>query len=105
MARQRVAMSALIPVGLQTMSLANSTAIAINTTCRAASTLVFSVETNSVRMSASATAPTLNTGVLFAAGGPYVLDGYNGTSLMKFQRTTGTAKVSIMSYRSAGGDR
>src|SRR5512145_915069 len=97
--------SALAPVGFQVMSLSNSTAIAINSTCRASTALLFSVETNDVRMRTDATAPTLSTGVLYPTGGPYWILGYNGTSLMKFQRSTGTAKVSIMAYKNVTGDR
>lgn len=96
----RVINAALIPVAFQTMSLANSTAVAVNSTAQAASALHVSVETNAVRYRADGTAPTLTTGVLLATGSHW-LYGYNGTSVLKFQRSTATSKVSIMAYREA----
>ena|SRR3990172_9399379 len=89
----------LIPVGFQVMSLSNSTSIAVNTTCRVADVLDISVETNHARYRADATAPTLTTGVLLPKDTYYRLEGYNRTANFKFQRSTGTSKVSIMAYR------
>ena len=99
-----VGLMGMIPGGFQAMTLSNSTALSINSTARAdASCFIFSVETNDVRMRADGTAPTKTTGVLFgsASGGPYIID-WNGTSAVKFQRTTGTAKVSIQGWRWPG---
>ena len=104
MAAQRVGFAGLIPVGFQTMSLANSTAVAVNSTCRAASVLHISVETQSCRYRADGTSPTLTTGVLLTTGS-YWINGYNGTANLRFQRSTGTSKVSLMAYRQVGGDR
>ncbi len=104
MAIQRVGLAGLIPVGFQTMSLANSTAVAVNSTCRNASVLFISVETNHARYRADGTAPALTTGVLLPTGLLHRIE-YNGTSVMKFQRSTGTSKVSLMAYKYAGGDR
>ena len=102
---ERVGLAGLIPVGFQTMSLANSTAVAVNSTCRGGSVLIISVETNAVRFRADATAPTLTTGVLLPKDlAPYRIE-YNGSANFKFQRATGTAKVSLMSFKYAGGDR
>jgi hypothetical protein len=95
----RIAASGLVPVGFQVMTLSNSTAVAVNSTCRAANVLYISVETNSVRMRADGTAPTLTTGVMFFVDNTYELNGYNGTASLKFQRSTGTAKVSIQAWR------
>lgn len=97
----------LIPVGFQRISLANSTAVALNSTIKLdASVLHITVETQSVRYRADGTSPTLTTGVLLtAAAGPYWFHGFNGTSNLKFQRSTGNAVVSIMAYRQAGGGR
>ena len=61
--------------------------------------LHISIETNAVRMRSDATAPTLTTGVLISSGVLFVFEGYNGTANLKFQRSTGTAKVSIMAYK------
>ena len=97
-----VGLQGLIPVGFETLTLSNSTAQGLNSTSRAsASVVVFSVETNSVRMRADGTAPTKTTGVLFAAGGPYCLD-WDGSAAFKFQRSTGTAKVSVQTFRYPG---
>ena len=110
MANQRIGMAGLRSVGFQTMSLANSTAVRINSTCKAASVLHISVETNACRYRADGTLPALTTGVLLAVGSHWV-EGYSGqvnstgTVYMAFQRSTGTSKVSIMAYRYAGGER
>jgi hypothetical protein len=100
MARKRVAPGALIPVAYQTITLANSTAVGLNTTVRATGQVLdISVETQSVRFRADGTDPTLSTGVLIPTGlAPYRLD-FNKTSALTFQRTTGTATVSVMAWR------
>jgi len=92
---------ALEPVGFQEMSLENSTAIAVNSTIAGSQFIIFSVETNDVRMRET-TVPALTTGVLFKKDlAPYEWDGFTGNS-MTFQRATGTAKVSIQGYKYAG---
>lgn len=104
MAPRRTVPGLLRPVAFQTASLSNSTAVAVNSTVRAAlpSMLLLSVETNSVRLRADGTAPTLNTGVLFtAANSPYWLP-FDRTSQMKFQRLTGTCKISLMAFKNQG---
>ena len=95
----------LIPQAFQTDSLSNSTAVAINSTVRAAEvdTLHFSVETNDVRYRVDGTDPTLTTGVLLQKDNDYWFYGYDNTANFKFQRTTGTALVQIMGYKTAGG--
>lgn len=100
----RVGLAGLIPVGFQTMSLANSTSVAVNSTCRSGSVLLISVETNHARFRSDGTNPTLTTGVLLPTGLLHRIE-FNGTSVMKFQRSTGVSKVSLMSFEYAGGDR
>jgi len=105
MAITRIRKAGLIPAGFQVMSLANSTAVAINSTVQDASVLFISVETTDARMRSDGTDPTNNTGVLFTkALAPYELDGYDGTSILKFCRSggAGTSTVSIMGYKHAG---
>lgn len=51
-------------------------------------------------MRADNVAPTKTTGVLFAAGQTYTIDVYSGSGL-KFQRTTGTCKISIQAFKNA----
>lgn len=105
MSYSRVGLAGLIPVGAQEMTLSDSTAIAVNSTLRAASVLLFSVETQSARFSMSAT-PALTTGVLFRTSpGIYMLEGYNGTSKAMFQRSTGTCTVQIEGFRHPGDGR
>jgi len=100
MATPRIGLDGLIPVGFQVMSLADGTAIAINSTARTgAHVLDISVETQPARYRADGTDPTLTTGVLLQNNDTYRFHGYNGTSVLAFQRTTGTAKVSIQSYK------
>lgn len=106
MSAPRPGKAALIPVGFQSMSLSNSTAIAINSTARGsknvARVLDISVETNAVRYRMDGSNPTLTTGVVLNKDATYRLEGYNGTSALKFQRSTGTSKVSIQSYKYIG---
>jgi hypothetical protein len=95
----------LVPVAFQVITLSNSTAVAVNSTVRGAkaSVLDISVETNACRMRADGSNPTLTTGVVIPKDqAPFRFSGYNRTSLLKFQRTTGTSKVSIMAYKYLG---
>ncbi len=103
MASPRVFPGLLVPVAFQTISLSNSTAVAINSTVRGAlaSVLHISVETNNARYRADGTNPALTTGVLLETGS-YWFYGYNRTSQLKFQRATGTSKISIMAYKNKG---
>ena len=90
-------------MGFQTLSLANSTALGLNSTMRGARVLLISVETNDARMRADGTNPALTTGVLLTkALAPMRFEGFNGTSGLKFQRTTGVSKVSIMGFKHPG---
>lgn len=103
MANKRTVPGNLVPVAFQTMSLSNSTAIAINSTVRASSRcLHISVETNDVRYRSDATLPTLTTGILLEKDMSYWFEGYNGTANFRFQRSTGTSKVSVMGYKYIG---
>ncbi len=106
MAQPRVLPGLLSPAGFQSSSLANSTAIAVNSTVRAAkpSLLIVSVETNNVRYRRDGTAPTLSTGILLTvANSPYVIP-YDRTSNLKFQRQTGTAKVQLEGLKGYGNN-
>lgn len=100
----RTILAGLVPVARQRMVLANSTALAVNSTIRTAkaNVLGFSVEGASVRQS-SRGLPTLATGVLYLTTlGPYYFQGFNGTATFRFQRTTGTAIVNIEAYKQVG---
>ena len=95
----RVTPAGLVPVHFETLSLSNSTAVGINSTGRAyARALLLSVETNAVRMRADGTDPTLNTGILIASGSVMWLEGFNGTSALKFQRNTGSASIGVQGF-------
>ena len=87
-------------LGFQTISLANSTALGLNTTCIGGKFFHLSVETNSCRYRADGVSPALTTGVLLATGEHWLFDMKGST--LKFQRSTGTAKVSVMSYKYKG---
>jgi hypothetical protein len=106
MSYTRTGLAGLIPVGFQSFSLSNSTAVAINSTLRGATVLSFSVETQNARMRADGTAPALTTGVLYlTTTTPHWIFGYNGTAAMKFQRSTGTCKIQMMGYKHPGDSR
>lgn len=98
----RVFQAALAPVGFQTISLSNSTAVALNSTCRKADAFDVSVETQAARFRMDSTAPTMTTGVLLAKDNLYRFENFNGTSLLRFQRSTGTCTLSIMAYQYRG---
>ena len=102
MSYKRIGVAGLIPVGLQVISLTNSTAVAINGTVRPSTFLRISVETNDVRYRDDGTAPTLTTGLLLQSDAVYEFSGFNNTSLLKFQRATGSATVTIAGYRHPG---
>ena len=100
MARKRVGVGALIPVGFQAITLANGTAIGLNSTTRTGAHVIdVSVETQPARYRADGTDPTLSTGVIVQKDTLIRFEGFNGTSVLKFQRTTGTVVVSVQSYK------
>lgn len=101
MSYKRTAPAGLIAVGFQVLSLANSTAVGVNSTVGKAQALHISVETQNARYRGDGTAPALTTGVLLVKDHDYWFDGVQVANL-KFQRTTGTCKVSIMGYRRPG---
>jgi hypothetical protein len=98
---QRIVPAGLIPTSFQVSTLSNSTAVAVNSTVRAVSNvLLISVETNNARFRCDSTAPTLTTGVLMlATNSPYLFEGYTGSANWKFQRSTGSCKLSIQGFR------
>jgi len=104
MANTRTRIAGLIPVGFQTMSLTNTTAVAINSTVRAARVLHVSVETVDARYRADGTAPTNTTGVLLTKALRPLSINYNGTSQFKIARAgaSGTSTVHIMGYKYPG---
>lgn len=91
----------LVPLGFQTISLTNSTALGLNSTCRVGKFFLISIETNNVRFRSDGTAPTLNTGVLLELGSKHYAFDEPGTGL-KFQRQTGSSKLSVMAYKYVG---
>lgn len=97
MATLRRGVAHMTPLALQVITLANSTAVGVNSTTKTADVLHYSVETNDVRLRIDA-APTLSTGVLLQSDFDYWDWVYNGTANYKFQRSTGTAKVIIQPY-------
>jgi hypothetical protein len=91
----------LISTGFQTITLADSTAIGINSTLRdaGAQVLRFTVETENARYREDGTDPALTTGVLLPKDTLYEWFGYSSTSALMFQRTTGTCKIQVQSYK------
>lgn len=99
MANLRRAWTPANPLALQTISLTDSTAIAVNSTTQTAHLLHLSVETNDVRYRCDGTAPALTTGVLLQKDMDYWFINYDGTSQLKFQRSTGNATVYVQPYQ------
>lgn len=83
--------------GFQTITLSNSTASGLNTTCKLGTWFHLSVETNSVRYRDDGSSPALTTGILLETGLHWLpnIDGAN----LKFQRQTGTCKVSVQAFK------
>jgi len=90
----------LISAGFQTITLSNSTASGLNSTTSVGDWFHLSVETNSVRYRDDGTNPALTTGVLLLAGDHWLPD-VDGANL-KFQRSTGTCKLSVQAYKYKG---
>lgn len=91
----------MVALGFQTISLANSTALGLNTTCIGGKFFHLSVETNDCRYRSDGSNPALTTGVLLKKDTEHWIFDVPGSTL-KFQRTTGTSKVSILSYKYKG---
>lgn len=102
MSYKRTVLAGLIPVGFQTISLSDSTAIGLNSTTRPSHVFDVSIETNNARYRADGTDPTLTTGVILFSGTTYRFEGFNNTSLLTFQRSTGVSLLHVMSYRHPG---
>lgn len=101
----RVMPAGLINAGFQ-KSAVNSTAVALNSTIRAAGASAFhiSVETRAVRLRADSTAPTSSTGVLLTTtGSPYLFDAYHGSANFRFVKATSTnAAINIQAWKRSG---
>ena len=100
----RTMLAGLIPTGFQEINLINGTAIGLNSTIRTlgGSVLRISVETQDARFREDGTDPALSTGVLLPSGVTYLWEGYNGTSALMFQRTTGISTIQVQSYKHVG---
>lgn len=108
MAGGRTRPMGLIPVGLQVMTLANTTSQAVNSTTKSARYLMISVETTDARMRADGTVPQNATGLLIprndqAGALPFEMP-YNGTGALRFARKggTGTSTVTIHGFKFKG---
>jgi hypothetical protein len=93
---QRIILQGLTPLALQTISLSNSTAAGLNSTSQTGHLFDISVETQAARMRCDSTAPTLTTGILVATG---TYKSWQLPTGATFQRSTGTAKVTIQPYK------
>lgn len=99
MPAKRIAFGGMVPAGFQRI-VTNSTAVALNSTVRAAATVLdITVDTQSVRYRADGTAPTATTGILLASGQTYRLDGFNGTSVLKFARVAAGAIINVQGWK------
>lgn len=100
MAYSRNVPAGLIAVGFQTISCANSTAIALTSTAaKNATCMLLSVETNNARVRMDGTAPALTTGVLLLQDIYYFDALPTPATTVKFQRQTGTSKISVQLFR------
>ena len=98
-------LAGLVPIAFQKITLANSTAVGLNSTVKAlgGSVLRLSVETQDARFREDGTDATLTTGVALFSGVTYLWEGLNATAnALSFQRATGTSTINIMSYKHTG---
>lgn len=93
---QRIILQGLVPLAIQTISLSNSTAVALNSTSQTAHLFDISVETQAARMRCDGSNPALTTGVLIATG---TYKSWQLPAAAKFQRSTGTCKITIQPYK------
>ena len=84
----------MTPLALQIITLANTTAVALNSTSQGAQVLVFSVETTDARMRADGTDPANSTGVVFPAKLRMGATKYVGANSTGYTFTAGAAKPS-----------
>lgn len=91
----------LIPIASQRIAL-NGTAVSLNSTIRSGGAQVvdISAETQAARYLYGT--PTMTTGVLVAANSWIRMDGYNGTSILRFVAATGGAILNVQAYKYAG---
>jgi len=91
----------MVNAGFETISLSDSTALALNTTTALGKVFCLSVETNDIRWRADSTSPTVNTGVVFKKDTHHWIYDIAGSQLT-FQRSTGTAAVSVQAWKYKG---
>ena len=100
MSFRRTAPAGLISQGFQKIT-TNSTATGLNTTCALGSSILFSVETQSVRVTFDGSTPTASTGVLLtAANSPYFYDVRGST--IKIARVAAGAVLNVQAFKRAG---
>jgi hypothetical protein len=98
MGRQRVALPGLIPAGFQAFT-TNSTAQSLNSTVRLAHVIDICC-TQNTRYRADGEVPAATTGVILYANTRYRLEGFNGTSNLKFISALSTVSiVSVQGWR------
>jgi hypothetical protein len=102
MSFSRNAPAGMVSKGFQKITL-NSTAASLNTTCITGTTILLSVETQSVRVTMDgSTTPAASTGVLLIpANSPYWLEGIDGSKL-QIARVTAGAIVQVQSFKRVG---
>lgn len=102
MSFSRNAPAGLVSKGYQKITM-NSTATGLNTTCVGGTTILMSVETQSVRITLDgSTTPAASTGILLtAANSPYWLEGINANNL-KIARAAAGAIVNVQSFKRIG---
>jgi hypothetical protein len=92
--------ASLTPVGLQRAIQSNSTAVSASATTKGARVLILSAEVQAMRFTLGTVVPTKNTGILLPINSPFVLSFYNGTSLLRFFRSTGaSATIQIQGFK------
>lgn len=101
MSKQTVILAGFQPLAFQVITLSNSTAAGLNSTNLAAHRIIFTVATNPAHFRQDGTLPALTTGVALQTATVYDWQGMDpaNNSALKFQRTTGTATISLQAYK------
>ena len=95
----RIKQASWIPLHIEKLTSANSTAVTISATAQEGRLLLISVETNDARLRFDSTAPQTSTGILIKKDlQPFVYEGYNGAAIKFIKAAGGTSIITIASF-------
>jgi len=99
MPAKRMALHGMLNAGFQKITLSGTSVHSLNSTVQTADVLDISVETQDARYRADGTSPAATTGVLMQADTLYRLEGYNGTSNLKFTGAVAGSVINVQGWK------